>query len=223
MTGAAGPQRAERPVRAGRGAADGPARLPRLLVLTDRRQAAGHLVDVVAAAVDAGARAVVLREKDLPDDDRHALLAQLAPVVHGAGGLLLSAGTHIPGADGVHQPSEAGPAPTGGGITGRSCHDAAQVRAAEADGVDYVTVSPIHATASKPGYGPALGVEGLAPLAASTTLPVYALGGIDGPAAITACRAAGAHGVAVMGAIMRARRPASLVAELLAAAEAEPS
>jgi thiamine-phosphate diphosphorylase len=221
MTGAAGPQGAEHPVRAGRDAADGSARLPRLLVLTDRRQATGPLVDVVAAAVDAGARAVVLREKDLPDDDRRALLAQLAPVVHGAGGLLLSAGSHIPGADGVHQPSDAGPPPAGVGITGRSCHDAAQKRAAEADGVDYVTVSPVHATASKPGYGPALGVEALATLAASTTLPVYALGGIDGPAAVTACRAAGAHGVAVMGAIMRAARPGPLVAQLLAAAEVD--
>ena len=33
---------------------------------------------------------------------------------------------------------------------------------------------------------------------------------------------AGAHGVAVMGAIMRARRPGPLVAELLAAAEVDP-
>lgn len=221
MTGAAGPQLAQHRVRAGRGAADGLARLPRLLVLTDRRQAVGPLVDVVAAAVDAGARAVVLREKDLPDDDRHALLAQLAPDVHGAGGLLLSAGSHLPGSDGVHQPSDGGPRPAGTRIVGRSCHDAAEVRAAAAGGIDYVTVSPVHATASKPGYGPALGIEGLAVLAASTALPVYALGGIDGPAAVTACRTAGAHGVAVMGAIMRAGRPGPLVADLLAAAEVD--
>jgi len=219
MTGAARRQLGQHPVPATPGAADWRARLPRLLVLTDRRQAAGPLVDVVEAAVDAGARAVVLREKDLPDDDRHVLLAQLAPVVHGAGGLLLSAGIHIAGADGVHQASDAGPPPVGAGVSGRSCHDAAEVRAAETDGVDYVTVSPIQATVSKPGYGPVLGVEGLARLAGSTTLPVYALGGVAGPAAVAACRAVGAHGVAVMGAIMRARRPGPLVAELLAAAE----
>lgn len=221
MRGAAGPQRAQHPGAAGRGAPDGQARLPRLLVLTDRRQAAGPLVDVVAAAIDAGARAVVLREKDLPDHRRRALLAQLAPVVHGAGGLLLSAGTHITGADGLHQPSDAGPPPVGAGITGRSCHDAAQVRVAEADGVDYVTVSPIQVSVSKPGYGPILGAEGLARVAASTTLPVYALGGIDGPVTVAACRAAGAHGVAVMGAIMRSCRPGPLVADLVAATEVD--
>lgn len=179
------------------------------------------MVGVVAAAVDAGARAVVLREKDLPDDERLCLLTELAPVVHAAGGVLLSAGCHLPGADGVHQPSDSGARPAGAGIVGRSCHDAAEVRFAETDGVDYVTVSPVHATASKPGYGPALETGGLAALAASTTLPVYALGGIDGPAAVTACRAAGAHGVAVMGAIMRARRPGPFVADLLAAAEVD--
>ena len=57
--------------------------------------------------------------------------------------------------------------------------------------------------------------------ASGLTFLGYALGGIDGPAAVTACRAAGAHGVAVMGAIMRAARPGPLVARLLAAAEVD--
>lgn len=200
----------------------GPRRLPRVLVLTDRHQATVPLVDVVAAATDAGARAVVLREKDLPEAERRSLVAQLAPVVHDAGGVLLTAGAHLPGADGVHQPSGGGsakPASTSG-LVGRSCHDVDELSVAQVDGVDYVTVSPVYATASKPGYGPCLGVEGLASIVAAGTVPVYALGGVDSPEAVAACRAAGAHGVAVMGAIMRAGRPASVVAELLAAAEA---
>ena len=60
--------------------------LPRLLVLTDRRQseAAGRtLPETVAAAVNAGARAIVLREKDLPPPERRelaeALCAAAAP------------------------------------------------------------------------------------------------------------------------------------------------
>lgn len=219
MTGTAAGDRAEHTVLGSAGAI----RLPRLLVLTDRRQTDTPLVDVVAAAVDAGARAVVLREQDLPDHERRALAAELAPVVHRAGGVLLTAGTSLPGADGVHQPSNVGPVVPSARITGRSCHDSGEVRAAEADGVHYVTVSPVHATASKPGYGPALGTDGLAALAASTTLPVYALGGIDGPDAVAACRAAGAHGVAAMGAIMRSDRPGSLVAQLVAAGEADPA
>lgn len=193
--------------------------LPRLLVLTDRHQAARPLVEVVAAAVTAGARAVVLREKDLPETERADLAERLGAVVHDAGGLLLSAGTRLPGADGVHQASNGGDLAPPPLVTGRSCHDAGQVRAALANGVDYVTVSPVHATESKPGYGPALGLGGLGALARSTALPVYALGGIDRPDAVLACRAAGAHGVAVMGAIMRAEHPGPLVAALVAAAE----
>lgn len=222
--GAAGADRAdgaEQPVtaRAAR-------RLPRLLVLTDRRQATMPLPELVAIAVDAGVRAVVLREKDLPEDERRSLVTQLADVVHDAGGLLLSAGTHLPGADGVHQPSgSAGAAPgsTAGLVTGRSCHDADDLRMAQRDGVDYVTVSPVYATASKPGYGPALGTDGLASLRAAAEVPVYGLGGVDSAEAVLACRSAGAHGVAVMGAIMRARRPGTLAAELLDAAEVEPT
>lgn len=197
--------------------------LPRLLVLTDRRQSPRPLEEVVRQAVDAGARAVVLREKDLPDEERRALVAVLAPLLHDAGGVLLTAGALLPGADGVHQPSSGGTRPADPAVTGRSCHDLAQIAAAEADGVHYVTVSPIHASASKPGYGPALGTRGLASLAGSTHLPVYALGGIEGAVAAVACREAGAHGVAVMGAVMRARRPGPFVAELVAAVRSDRS
>lgn len=199
-----------------------PVELPRLLVLTDRHQATRPLRDVVAAAAEAGARAFVLREKDLPDHERSALIDQLAPLVHGAGAVLLSAGARMPGADGVHQPAGRGAVSADDPITGRSCHDAHELCEAQRDGVHYVTVSPVYATISKPGYGPALGKHGLASLVASTTLPVYALGGVDTPEAATGCRRAGAHGVAVMGAIMRAHEPGALVAELLDAVEDRP-
>ncbi len=50
---------------------------PPLLVLTDRSQCSRPLRDVVAAAVEAGARGVALREKDLPDDERNRLADDL--------------------------------------------------------------------------------------------------------------------------------------------------
>jgi thiamine-phosphate pyrophosphorylase len=66
--------------------------LPRLLVLTDRSQATVPLRDAVAAAVDGGARAVVLREKDLPDDERDRLADRLRALLDPVGGLLIRAG-----------------------------------------------------------------------------------------------------------------------------------
>lgn len=97
---------------------------------------------------------------------------------------------------------------------GRSCHDLAELQAAADEGCDYATLSPVFLTPSKPRYGPALGVDALH----RPPLPVYALGGVTTGNAAD-CRAAGAVGVAVMGAVMRAADPARTVSELLAAIE----
>lgn len=187
-----------------------------LLVLTDRTLCTRPLPDVVAAAVDGGARAVVLREKDLPDDERARLADALRPLLQG--GTLVLAGPRLralrPG-DAVHlAAADAVPTPRPA-LLGRSCHDPAEVSAAQ--GCDWVTVSPVHLTASKPGHGPALGADGLAACAlAPGAPPVYALGGL-GPQDAEACLRAGAAGVAVMGAVMRASHPDRVVAELMEA------
>ncbi len=78
-----------------------------------------------------------------------------------------------------------------------------------------MTLSPIFATASKPGYGPALGLGALA-AAGRIGLPVIALGGI-GVATAAACRREGATGMAVMGGLMRATDPAAHTRDLLRA------
>ncbi|MGY1741540.1 MULTISPECIES: thiamine phosphate synthase [unclassified Blastococcus] len=179
-----------------------PGPLPSLLVLTDRTQAAAPLPEVVAAAVAAGARAVVLRDKDLPLPERAALAAALAAVLEPVGGVLVWAGAagaagraavHLAAADPLPGPRPA--------LLGRSCHDAGEVARAAAEGCDWVFVSPVHATSSKPGYGPALGPAGLARLT-GVGPPAYALGGVA-PADVRDCLRAGAAGVAVMGPVMR--------------------
>ncbi|MEX2659418.1 MAG: thiamine phosphate synthase [Acidimicrobiales bacterium] len=191
-------------------------RLPRLLVLTDRRQAQRPLADVVKAALEGGAPAVVLREKDLPRDERARLADELRPAVALSGALLLVASDPTIPADGVHLagsdpvPAERPP------LLGRSCHGADDLAAAAAEGCDWATLSPIFTSASKPGYGPALGTAALG----DASLPVYALGGVDVSNA-AACTDAGCAGVAVMGAVMSAPDPAAVVTRLLAALDGE--
>lgn len=187
---------------------------PPLAVWTDRHATGGRpLLDVLRAAVDGGARWIVLREKDLPAPDRADLAARLAPLLSATGGTLSMA---APAAgDGLHlAATDAVPVPRPG-LLGRSCHDRAEMAAAVADGVDYLTLSPVFGTPSKPGYGPPLGTARLRALAAGCPVPVYALGGVR-PGNAAACLRAGAAGVAVMGAAMRAADPAALVAALLA-------
>jgi thiamine-phosphate diphosphorylase len=189
--------------------------LPRLLVLTDRTQCAGSLTDTVAAAVDAGARAVVLRDKDLPLAERTALAERIAALLAPVDGLLVWAGAAGAAGHAAVHLSAVDPQPgRRPALLGRSCHSAAELAAARAEGCDWAFLSPLAATTSKPGYGPALGVAGLAALAPLGP-PVFALGGVT-PDDVPGCLAAGAHGVAVMGPVMR--DPSSAARFLSAAA-----
>lgn len=184
-----------------------------LVLLTDRAQLrlGRGLVRTVRECAAAGLRTVVVREHDLALAERAALVARLRDV---PGVTVLASRTLVPGAHGVHL--AAGQPGTG---VGRSCHDLAEVAAAVGAGASYVTLSPFAATASKPGYGPALPPATYAAarrLTAGSATRVLALGGIDARNA-AAATTAGAHGVAVMGAVMRSADPAAEVAALLAA------
>jgi thiamine-phosphate pyrophosphorylase len=194
------------------------------MVVTDRRLAAqcGHgLVDVVAAAAEAGARWVLLREKDLPAAERRRLADDLVAVLAPAGGRLIVAGdpglAADVGAAGVHlAAADPSPPPGAGPEVGRSCHGVGELRSARREGATYATLSPVFATPSKPGHGPALGLDGLAAACAAVPeLPVLALAGV-GPGRARECLAAGARGVAVMGEVMRSPDPAAVVRSLLA-------
>jgi thiamine-phosphate pyrophosphorylase len=195
-----------------------------MLVVTDRGQVAGSLGGVVEAAVEGGARHVLLRERDLPRPRRLALARELRVILAAVGGRLIVAGpdplldddagevaVHLSSYDPL--PGTPGGPPGTATLIGRSCHDGDSVPSS----VDYVTVSPVWASLSKPGYGPALGVDGLRRFVGRTRTPVLALGGIESAAHVAACLAAGAYGVAVMGAVMRSDAPRRLVRDLLCA------
>lgn len=191
-----------------------------MLVLTDRRRveaAGGQLVRTVACAVEAGADAVVLRERDLPRAERRRVAEEVGAVTRRAGASLLVASDASlaaeVGADGLHLTAADPPTPV---WHGRSCHGAAELERAAATGAGYATLSPVAPTASKPGYGPALGVARTASLAATSPVPVVALGGVDAVLAAQ-LRDAGLSHVAVMGAVMGASDPGRVVRDLVAA------
>lgn len=193
-------------------AADTPAGV---VVLTDRRAASRPLPQTVSAAVDGGARWVVLRERDLPRAERAALADTLRGLLEPVGGRLIVAGADPLGGDAVHLPATVPYPVPGPRLVGRSCHDAGELGRLTAE--HYVTLSPVFPTASKPGYGPPLRPVGLAALVARTRVAVLALGGVDSADRVAECLAAGAAGVAVLGAVMRAPDPAPVVAALCAA------
>ena len=197
---------------------------PSLLVISDRQQACRPLEEVAEAVFAGGCRWFSLREKDLPPQQRRALLGALVVLGHRFGAVVTAhediEAVAAMGADGVHLPSggnpEAARARLPGALIGASAHSADEAAVLLRSGADYVTASPVFLTASKPGYGPALGLEGLARIVARAPGPVVALGGITADNAAL-CLSAGVRGIAVMGEIMRSADPQATVEGILRA------
>jgi thiamine-phosphate pyrophosphorylase len=204
---------------------------PPVLLITDRRQARRPLGEVVAAALRGGCRWISVREKNLPAPEQVALAEQIVRLAEpfaacvllhgdprlaaqaGCAGVHLAAGGDIGAARTLLRP---------GAWVSISTHGLEEAIAAANAGAEAVTLSPIFASASKPGYGPALGLERLGEVAAASRMPVIALGGIEDEAGVRACLDAGAAAVALMGAAMRAADPDRLLARLIRAAGANP-
>jgi len=197
---------------------------PPLLLITDRSQAVHPLIHVVREALAGGCRWVSLREKDMTAPERRTLLGAL---LREAQACAATATVHddvdaasAEGAAGVHLPRDGSPSAARralgpDALIGQSCHSSDAVRAAQEAGADYVTLSPVFGTHSKPGYRP-IGIDALAETVSGVRIPVVALGGVS-PVNAAKCMAAGAAGVAVMGDIMRAPDPAAATRAILAA------
>jgi thiamine-phosphate pyrophosphorylase len=195
-----------------------------LLVITDRHQTRYPLETIAESIGRSGGRWLLFRDRDLAQAKRFDLARRLAAAVR-RHGMHLSVSTDLDLAEaveaaGVHLQHAATVSAArqrlgNGAVIGVSAHTMAEVDAAAAVRADYVTLSPIFLTDSKPGYGPALGVAALA-RAAKFDIPVLALGGVTAETA-GSCLAAGAVGIAVMGEIMRSDDPGLTVAGLLRA------
>jgi thiamine-phosphate pyrophosphorylase len=82
-------------------------------------------------------------------------------------------------------------------LVGASTHSLESARAAADSGADYLIFGPVFATPSKAGYGAPQGIERLAAVCRSISIPVLAIGGIR-PENAPACAAAGAAGIAAI-------------------------
>ena len=196
---------------------------PPLLLITDRKQAARPLAEILEAAFAAGCRWTSLREKDLPVTEQIAMAQDLLPLtrrynarltLHGAAATAKAASS-----DGVHL-SAGGDAAAARELLGRhaiigiSIHTLEEAAKLDAALLDYAIAGPTFPTASKPGFGPILGEKGLAAIIRAAPIPVLAIGGISA-VSVGKMTSIGAAGVAVMGAIMRAPDPAREVRGLL--------
>jgi thiamine-phosphate pyrophosphorylase len=181
--------------------------IPRLMLVTNRQDTRLPLLDVIQLAVQGGAEAIQVREKDLPERELASLVAAVRTVA-GNATVIVNSSIDIAREQnvGLHLP-EAGP--TIGearsvlgarALIGRSVHS--PEGAAASDGADYLIAGHVFASHSKPDRPP-IGLDGVATIVAAANLPVIAIGGI-GAANAREVIERGAKGVAVMSEINRA-------------------
>lgn len=191
-----------------------PSQRPLLLYyISDRSQFPGtpaeqqeRLLEKISECAASGVDYIQLREKDLTTRklEQLAVKAMAAIAGNSRARLLINSRLDVAlacGAHGVHLPSNSLPASEARAILmragqsrpiiGVSTHSAAEVRAAEAHGADFVVFGPAF---EKNGTVNRSGLEQLAALS-HRSMPVLALGGIT-PENAEQCLVAGASGIA---------------------------
>ena len=204
-----------------------------LYLVTDRDLCLGRPVErIVEAALRGGVSCVQLREKCLPTrafiETARSIKTILAPrgvplIINDRVDVALAAG-----ADGVHLGQGdmsclvarklLGP----GAIIGLSVESMEQALDAEVRDADYLGVSPIFATPTKPDIRTAWGLDGLRRLRRCSGHVLIAIGGIN-PSNAAQVLEAGADGLAVVSAICSAPDPEAASRRLREAVDRHPS
>jgi thiamine-phosphate pyrophosphorylase len=177
----------------------------------------------------AGVPAIQLRERDLPTGE----LLPLAQEIHSltvprAVPLILNDRVDLVLAlnlDGVHLRANSLPVSVvrrligPNRLIGISTHSVEDVQRANHDGADYIIFGPIFDTPSKRSFGAPLGLEVLADVCRNSMVPIFAIGGITSER-VRDVRRAGAHGVAVIGALLTSADISGAVREFSTALQA---
>ena len=183
-----------------------------LYVITDRRWGRSHL-EVARAAIEGGATAIQLRDKEATTRELIEAGLALRELTREWGvAFIINDRVDVAlavDADGVHVGQDDMPAKLArklvgpDKIVGVSASTIEEALQAEADGADYISASPVFATPTKPDAAPPTGLEGLRAIVEAVRIPVVAIGGINESNVEEVIRA-GAAGVAVISAVVGA-------------------
>lgn len=202
--------------------------LGRLHLITDTRPGCDPLGVTRAALAVAGPRLVVqVRVTDATTDrEAYELTCRILGLCAEVGATcLVNDRLHVAlaaGAAGGHVGADDLPVSAARRVLGPTAVLGATARApataerAVAAGATYLGVGPCFATTTKAGLPEPIGPEGIRRVAATVAVPIIAIGGVT-PARVPSLLAAGAYGVAVVGAIGAAADPGRATADFLAA------
>ena len=193
----------------------------KIICVTNRNLCDGDFLKQMKKIAGGKPDAVILREKDLPEEDYSSLAekvmdicgeAQVRCILHSYASAAASLG-----ADSLHLPlpllKDTDAAVIRGFDTlGVSCHSAADVSLAEKLGATYVTAGHIFETDCKRDIPPR-GLGLLSDITETANIPVYAIGGINADN-IALTKDAGASGACIMSGLMRSDDPAAFIEHL---------
>jgi thiamine-phosphate pyrophosphorylase len=197
--------------------------LGRLHVLTDAR-AGRDAIGVADRALRAGAPVIQLRVKGRSDRELYDLGVRLVAACAGYGATCIvndrvdialaigAQGTHL-GADDLSVAAVrriVGP----GHLIGGTAREPVRAATLVDEGADYLGVGPAFATSTKDGLPAPIGPAGIEAVARAVPVPVIAIGGITVDRVETVL-AAGAYGIAVVGAVSDADDPGAATRDLL--------
>ncbi len=178
--------------------------LPTLYAISNAAElGAEQFLTRLQARLDAGLRLVQVREKNLSHEALRELAQRIVALAHARGAKVLLTGdvalVQEIGADGVQltstQLAELKERPALDWCAA-SCHNSEDLCRAERLACDFALLSPVLPTLSHPG-APHLGWENFAAIAAGSSIPVFALGGLTHGDMQTAWRH-GAHGISLL-------------------------
>ncbi len=168
------------------------------------------MADRIRKIAMAKPRGIILRAKELSEEDYSALAATAYEICRAVSArLILHSHPNVArelGADALHMPlfmlrGMSGKEKEGYSVLGASCHSVTDAIEAEKSGCTYITAGHIFETDCKRGL-PGRGLEFLRAVCESVSIPVYAIGGITAEN-IGAVRAAGAAGACIMSGVMK--------------------
>jgi len=193
-----------------------------IYVITNRKQAGDGFIGAIEAAAAAGVDFIILREKDMKEDDLESLAREVKKLLEGSGaGLIINTSLNVAknaGACGVHMTFADFMECDVETIRhefkiGVSVHSLQEAEAAVKKGADYILAGHIFQTDCKAGARPR-GIEFIRSISKAVhRVKLIAIGGIM-PENAREVLSAGADGVAVMSLVMKSDNPYEEVKKL---------
>ncbi len=192
-----------------------------LYLVTDRELSKIPFHEMIKKAVDGGVTVVQLREKKLSTREFIEEALEVKKIIKGIP-IIINDRVDVAlavKANGVHLGNEDMPVDIARRILGRdfiigaSAGSVEEAIEKEKMGADYIAVSPVFSTPTKPDAGPPLGLEGIKEMKKFVKVPLIGIGGINKENVMDVIRS-GADGVAVVSAIVSSEDPEKSAREM---------